>query len=89
MDVDVLDDKTVGLTEEGTFGCAHLNIAERDILDLHLRKAVEIDRAFEVSTFDILDHDILERRRLFAYGRSLCIHTCSQFFFGLFSSAFC
>ena len=88
MDVDVLDDKTVRLTEEGTFGCAHLNIAERDILDLHLRKAVEIDRAFEVSTFDILDYDILEGRRLFAYLRSLCVHACSKFFFGLFSSAF-
>ena len=37
VDVDVIDNKTVGLAEDSAFGRIHGDVTERDVLDLHLR----------------------------------------------------
>ena len=74
FDVHIVDDKAVRLTEKGSFGSAHLDVAQCHVLNLHLRQAVEIDSAFEVGAFDVLNDNILECRRLFAYRRRLCVY---------------
>ena len=60
LDIHVVDDEAVRLTEECSFGGADGDIAKRDVPDLHLRQTIEINGAFDIRALDVLDDDILK-----------------------------